>query len=190
MSGLNQWLQKHRRPRSALYLSSTANQESNKCTDNRRTMSWAQSSSSSKTHQKQQQQKDNHIDEPIVRASLDCGLTIPVRQTSKHYKLDPELQAKVDRVVSSDEIRLISQRVRRQHIQSICSCPTSDIHTATNTTSITLPVQDKEEYNRCYNKQLSQHFHNDPYHQQYDSTFNNCSSHQQSPPPPPPHRFL
>ncbi|KAI7858939.1 hypothetical protein BDC45DRAFT_497929 [Circinella umbellata] len=193
MSGLNQWLQKHRRPKSALFLSSTANQESKKCTDTRRTLSWAQSSSSVTARQQQQQQQQDHsIDEPNVRASLDCGLTIPVRQTSKHYELDPELQVKVDRVVSSNEIRLISQRIqRKQRVQSICSCPTSDVAIATNTSSITLPVQDKEDNCRHYNKKLPHQFHSDSYYQQYHSKLNNSYLHQQSPPPPPPphHHF-
>ncbi|KAG2217782.1 hypothetical protein INT45_011839 [Circinella minor] len=155
-------------------------------------MSWAQSSSSVTVRQQQQQQQDHSIDEPNVRASLDCGLTIPVRQTSKHYELDPKLQAKVDRVVSSNEIRLISQRIQRgQRVQSMCSCPASDVAIATNTSSITLPVQDKEESSHHYNKKLSHHFHPDSYYQHYHSNLNNSFLHQQSPPPPPPphHHF-
>ncbi|KAI9494749.1 hypothetical protein BDB00DRAFT_786863 [Zychaea mexicana] len=137
-----------------------------KC-ENRRTMSWVQQSSSSP-----KLQQEDHA-EPAVRASLDCGLPIPARHTSKHYKLDPELQAKVDRVVSSEKIRLLSKRVQRQSMHPSCSCLTT-----------TIPEQEHHHHHH-------HHHHHPQYTQQQQQQYHNNRLHHRSsqPPPPAPRHF-
>ncbi|KAI9251496.1 hypothetical protein BDA99DRAFT_522021 [Phascolomyces articulosus] len=201
MTSLNQWLQKHRRPKSAVYLPSTS-PTPEKC-ENRRTMSWAQPLSQQQQYQQQQiqQQRENpsHYREHTssVRTSLDCGFTIPVRNTSKHYQLDSELQAKVDRVVSSDKIRLLSQRVQRQRIQSMCSCPPGASDTMTTLPIMNIvssPIQEEEysdyhpQHQQQPKKQKRTSDHHQHYHyQQYHPIPNHRSSYTS--PPPPPHHY-
>lgn len=54
--------------------------------------------------------------QPATTHSRD--INIPTRGTSKSYKLDPELQARIDRIISSEQMQILSQRVQ-QHRKSI-----------------------------------------------------------------------
>lgn len=47
-------------------------------------------------------------------------ISIPTRGTSKTYKLDPELQARIDQVIASEQMQMLAQRVQ-QHRKSLHS---------------------------------------------------------------------
>lgn len=116
-------------------------------------------------------------------STTDPPAAIPARRTSKNYRLDTELQTRIDRLISSDRVQELTRRVKQQQdsstkLQIDDIIPTRPASAAA--TFCATPEQQQQHRLQAPHSHLnapSPEFHLRP----KSST---------PPPPPPPHRIF
>lgn len=125
-SKVNQWLER-RRPQSAYYPSSSSSKlqispdnQDESCRNGSTAHSNATLARRAFSLQQHGSGHSNRLASPSQNETNSGSnnnshpLSIPTRHTSKFYKLDPELQARVDNVLESDQLKQLMDRLQQQ----------------------------------------------------------------------------
>lgn len=126
-SKVNQWLER-RRPQSAYYPSSSSSKLQISSDNQDESCKNGSTTHTNATMARRafslQQHGSNHSNRLASSSQNETSsnnnshpLSIPTRHTSKFYKLDPELQARVDNVLESDQLKQLMGRLQQKKTQ-------------------------------------------------------------------------